>query len=212
MKIPIYFYLKSLNIFQLLFKQSFTHVKDCKLLEKKDHALLRGGPLKREIFLEKLSKIPIENRIYLDENKINKYLYKAHVRCMRGKKVIGEVSGMRYARESFISALHRVKVFCPMCFKGTCNSDLFNVWLKEMLIPNLPPGQVLILDNASFHRSEKTRVMVENAGCEILFLPPYSSDLTPIEKYWANLKVKIRELLKKYKNLRESIDQVILSM
>jgi len=99
-----------------------------------------------------------------------------------------------------------------MCFKGTCNSDLFNVWLKEMLIPSLRPGQVLILDNASFHRSEKTRTLVESAGCEILFLPPYSPDLNPIEKYWANLKVKIRELLNKYKNLSTSIDQAVLSM
>jgi len=99
-----------------------------------------------------------------------------------------------------------------MCFKGTCNSDLFNVWLKEMLIPNLQPGQVLILDNVSFHRLEKTRTLVERAGCEILFSPPYSPDLNPIEKYWANLKVKIRKLLKKYKNLTKSIDQAILSM
>ena len=106
----------------------------------------------------------------------------------------------------------RGKLFCPMCFKGTCNSDLFNVWLKEMLIPNLQPGQVLILDNVSFHRLEKTRTLVERAGCEILFSPPYSPDLNPIEKYWANLKVKIRKLLKKYKNLTKSIDQAILSM
>ena len=113
---------------------------------------------------------------------------------------------MRYARESFISALHRGKLFCPMCFQGTCNSDLFNVWLKEMLIPNLKPGQVLILDNASFPRSEKSRALVESVGCKILFLPPYSPDLNPIEKYWANLKIRIRDLLKKCKNLTESID------
>ena len=180
--------------------------------KKKTTLYLERDPLKRKEFLEKLSHIPADDRIYLDESGINKYLYRSHARSMRGKKVIGEVSGMRYARESFISALHRGKLFCPMCFKGTCNSDLFNVWLKEMLIPSLRPGQVLILDNASFHRSEKTRTLVENAGCEILFLPPYSPDLNPIEKYWANLKVKIREFLKKYRNLAESIDQAMLSM
>ena len=180
--------------------------------KKKTSLYQERDPLKRKKFLEKLNNIPIDDRIYLDESGINKYLYRTHARSIRGKKIVGEISGMRYARESFISALHRGKLFCPMCFKGTCNSDLFNVWLKEMLIPNLQPGQVLILDNASFHRSEKTRALVESAGCEILFLPPYSPDLNPIEKYWANLKVKIRELLNKYKNLTKSIDQAILSM
>ena len=113
---------------------------------------------------------------------------------------------MRFARESFISGLHNGKLLSPMCFQGTCNSELFNIWLKEVLIPNLKPGQVLILDNASFHRSEKSKTLVEEAACELLFLPPYSPDLNPIEKCWANLKVKIRELLSKHGKLHETID------
>ena len=82
-----------------------------------------------------------------------------------------------------------------MCFEGTCDTGLFNVWLKQELLPLLAPGQVLILDNASFHKNIETRKLVESYGCEILFLPPYSPDLNLIEKYWANMKIKIRELL-----------------
>lgn len=99
-----------------------------------------------------------------------------------------------------------------MCFEGTCDSSLFNTWLKEMLIPNLIPGQVLILDNASFHKSAESQKLVEAAGCKILFLPPYSPDLNPIEKYWANMKKKVRELLKGVQTFTEALDKAVLSM
>jgi transposase len=99
-----------------------------------------------------------------------------------------------------------------MCFEGTCDTRLFNVWLKQVLIPNLIPGQVLILDNASFHRSTESQKLVETAGCKILFLPPYSPDLNPIEKHWANMKAKVRELLTKVQTFSEALDSAILSM
>ena len=108
-----------------------------------------------------------------------------------------EVSGKRFARQSIISGLSQGKFLSSMCFDGTCDTQLFNTWLEEVLLPELRPGQVLILDNASFHKSKKSLELVESVGCKIKFLPPYSPDLNPIEKYWANMKVKIRELLPK---------------
>ena len=115
--------------------------------------------------------------MYLDESGINRYIYREYGRCLREEKILGEISGNRFARESIISALSKGKFLSPMYFQGTCNTELFNTWLK----------QVLILDNASFHRSEKSKKLVEAAGSQLLFLPPYSPDLNPIEKYWANL-------------------------
>ena len=86
-----------------------------------------------------------------------------------------------------------------MCFEGTCDTNLFNTWLKQILTPNLRAGQLVILDNASFHKSVESRKLIEAAGCKILFLPPYSPDLNPIEKCWATMKNKVRELLRKAK-------------
>ena len=157
--------------------------------------------------------IPVEQRIYLDESGINQYLYREYGRRMRGQKVFGEISGKRFARQSVISALFfKGKFLSPMRFEGTCDTILFNAWLKQALIPNLIPSQVLILDNTSFHKSAETRRLVEAAGCKILFLPPYSPDLNPIEKYWANMKVKVRELLPKVRAFTEALDGAILSM
>ena len=119
---------------------------------------------------------------------------------------------MRFARESFIACLSRGKLLAPMCFQGTCNTGLFNTWLEKMVMPQLQSGQVLILDNASFHRSEESKKLVEAAGCKLMFLPPYSPDLNPIEKCWANIKTKVRELLPKFSKFTDALDTAILSM
>ena len=76
------------------------------------------------------------------------------------------------------------------------------------MVPELKPGQVVILDNATFHKSEKTRKLVEDAGCILLFLPPYSPDLNPIEIFWANFKAKIRSVIRYFSKLSEAIDFV----
>lgn len=159
-----------------------------------------------------LEDIALEDRVYLDESGINRYIYRNYGRSLKGEKIFGEISGNRFARESFISALSNGKLLAPMCFQGTCNTELFNIWLRKVLIPELNPGSVLILDNASFHRSQESKKIIESAGCKFLFLPPYSPDLNPIEKCWANLKVKVRELLSQFSNLTEAIDNAILSM
>lgn len=75
-----------------------------------------------------------------------------------------------------------------MTFDGTCDTDVFNDWLASELLPNLKPKTVIVLDNATFHKSQLTIELVKMAGCQLLFLPPYSPHLNPIEKLWANIK------------------------
>lgn len=154
----------------------------------------------------------MKDRIYLDESGINRYMFRGYGRSPRGEKIIGEVSGNRFARESFISALSEGKFLAPMCFQGTCNTELFNAWLKEVLLPHLTKGKVLILDNATFHRSKESQEIVKKAKCRLMYLPPYSPDLNPIEKCWANLKNKVRESLRSLTNFTKALDQCIVSM
>lgn len=144
--------------------------------------------------------------VYVDESGVDSYSYRTHGWSLRGEKIYGEISGHRYARESFIAAKCGSKIFAPFCFKGTCNTELFNLWLKEYLVPNLRNGQTVVIDNATFHKSKKTEELIENAGCFLLFLPPYSPDLNPIEKFWANLKRIIANTISDFKNLSDAID------
>ena len=82
-------------------------------------------------------------------------------------------------------ALKDEKVFGPLTFEGCCNRDLFEVWLSQSLIPQLEPGDIIIVDNATFHKGESIRELVEDAGCEIWYLPAYSPDLNKIENWWS---------------------------
>lgn len=87
---------------------------------------------------------------------------------------------------------------------------LFNMWIEKMLIPELYAGQIVIMDNAAFHKSAKTRELIEGKGCRLIFLPPYSPDLNPIEIFWANFKRKVRKVLNQFKTLSEAIDYAFL--
>lgn len=146
------------------------------------------------------------NVVYVDESGIDEYLCHACGYAKRGVRVYGEVSGMRFARESFIAAKCGSSILAPACFQGTCDTAVFNCWIENFLVSVLKPGQVVVMDNASFHKSEKTKQLIENAGCELLFLPPYSPDLNPIETFWAHLKAKIRSSVTE-PSLAQAIDQ-----
>lgn len=150
-------------------------------------------------------------RVYIDESGIDKYLYRPCARAPSGESIQGSVSGKRYQRESFIAGKIGSKIIAPFCYQGTCNTDLFNLWITDFLIPELKKGQVVILDNATFHKSQVTKNLLSSVGCRLLFLPPYSPDLNPIETFWANLKKLIRETLKKAGNLSRAIDQAFLT-
>jgi transposase len=79
-----------------------------------------------------------------------------------------------------------------MIFQGICNTLAFNTWVEKVLLKELTPGQTVIMDNASFHKSKRTQESIE--GCKLIFLPSYSPDLNPIEKFWAKLKKWIQKV------------------
>lgn len=79
-------------------------------------------------------------------------------------------------------------------------------WVQQVLVKALKPGQVVVIDNASFHKSMTIRELIEQAGCSVLFLPPYSPDLNKIEKFWARLKQYIRKTLKQFPTLWDAVD------
>lgn len=95
-----------------------------------------------------------------------------------------------------------------MCYTGNCDGELFHFWLENFLVPALKPGQVIIMDNAAYHKSEKTKKLIESVGCRLLFLPPYSPQLNPIEQYWANFKRTLVKIIQNFDNLASAIDSL----
>ena len=115
-------------------------------------------------------------------------------------------SGKRTQRVSWLAALKEGKLFAPLTFEGSCNRDLFENWLKNCLLPQLNPGDLIIIDNASFHKGEYIKEIVEEAKCEIWYLPSYSPDLNKIENWWAVLKTWMKQRLKEFDPVRECVD------
>ena len=110
---------------------------------------------------------------------------------------------------SIISGLCQGKLIAPLTWEGSCNRAVFEQWLSDKLVPELKVGQMVILDNASFHKSEKIREIIESAGCELQYLPPYSPDLNDIEHYWFPIKNRVRKSLGSIEGFRERVDAAV---
>jgi len=123
----------------------------------------------------------------------------------KGEKLIGKKSGKYYQRTNIIAGLVNNKSIAPMVFNGTCNTELFEIWVENFLIKELNRDQVVIMDNAAFHKSKRTKELIESVGCRLIFLPPYSPDLNPIEKFWANMKRWIKEKIAQFDALYDAI-------
>lgn len=96
-----------------------------------------------------------------------------------------------------------------MYFEGNTDTGIFNQWIEEFLIPELKPSQIVIMDNAAFHKSQKTVELVESANCKLLYLPPYSPDFNPIEQKWGHMKNKVRKIRGKFENFTECLERVL---
>ena len=129
-------------------------------------------------------------------------------KASRGTQVYGVISGMRYTRENFIAAQREGQILAPFCYRGTCDTPLFNMRVNDFLLGELKPSQVVIMNNAAFHKSQETKKLIKTAGCRVLFLPPYSLELNPIEQVCSNIKKKAQRILEKMKGIKlaEAID------
>jgi transposase len=86
-------------------------------------------------------------------------------------------------------------IVAPLQYEGTMDSDLFELWFREYLLPALPAHSVIVMDNAAFHRKSRLLYLAQQTGYKLIFLPPYSPELNPIEHFWSWLKRQLRKTL-----------------
>ncbi len=128
------------------------------------------------------------------------------ITAIRGERFYAIKSGKRTERVSWIAAQREDKVFAPLVFSGGCNKDLFEFWVEFCLISQLEEGNVVIIENASFHKSIFVRELIESAGCELLYLPTSSPDLNKREHWWFVLKNWMKQRIKEFENFQDCID------
>ena len=142
---------------------------------------------------------------YIDESGIDSYLYREYGRAKRGKQIYGKVSGRKYRRVGIVAAQIGNSIVAPLQYDGTMDGVLFEAWFETQLLPNLPIGCIIVMDNATFHRKRRLVSITQRAGRRLLFLPPYSPELNPIEHFWSWLKRYLRKILSDFASLDDAL-------
>lgn len=115
-------------------------------------------------------------------------------RCLGGDRLVDAAPHGHWETTTMIGALGAAGSTALMVLDGATDAAAFRAYVRHVLLPTLRPGEIVVLDNLSSHKSPEVREMIEAAGAELWFLPPYSPDLNPIEKMWSKVKAILRRL------------------
>lgn len=118
---------------------------------------------------------------------------RTHGRAPRGERVHAKVPHGHWKTLTFLAALRHDRIDAPVVIDGPINGQSFLAYVEQFLIPTLKPGDIVILDNLGSHKGKAVRKAIRAAGARLLFLPPYSPDLNPIEQVFAKLKTLLRK-------------------
>ena len=132
--------------------------------------------------------------LYLDESGFQTNMTRTHARCPRGQRATDSVPRNRGKNLTLLCALTLAGPTAPLVVEGGVNGDVFVTYVREVLVPVLRPGQVVVLDNLGAHLRPTVRELVEATGALLVYLPPYSPDLNPIESMFSKLKAALRAL------------------
>ena len=166
---------------------------------------MEANESKRKEYKERIKDISVDNLVYIDESGIEERISKDRGWGVKSQKLLAKKSGKYYERSNIIAGYVNKKIIAPLVFYSSCNTKLFEAWVEQFLIKELKAGQYVVLDNASFHKSKRTQELIESVGCTIIFLPPYSPDLNPIEKFWANLKQWVKNNIYQFNKLYDAL-------
>jgi transposase len=130
--------------------------------------------------------------VFLDETWATTTLTRTHGYAPRGQRLVDATPRGHWHTTTFVGALRIDGLIAPLVLDGAINGEWFRTYVERVLVPELRRGDVVILDNLGSHKTAGARRAVEAAGCRVLFLPPYSPDLNPIENAFGKLKGLLR--------------------
>ena len=118
---------------------------------------------------------------------------RTHGRCRRGERLRAGVPHGHWKTTTCVAALTTRGMIAPWVLDGPINRAAFEIYVEKVLVPELPQGAIVVMDNLSSHTGPRVREMIEAAGATLLYLPPYSPDFNPIENAFAKLKALLRK-------------------
>src|SRR5471030_3033399 len=139
------------------------------------------------------NKVAAGRLIFIDETWAKTNMTRLHGRCAKGQRLVAKVPHGHRKTLTFVAGLRCDGIIAPCVFDGPIDGECFLAWVLQFLVPDLRPGDVVVMDNLSSHKSKAVREAIRAAGAKLFFLPPYSPDLNPIEQVFAKLKTLLRK-------------------
>ncbi len=134
-----------------------------------------------------------ERLVFIDETWAATNMARRHGRCARGERLRVGVPHGHWKTTTFVAGLRSRGIAAPFVLDGPINRLAFETYVDKVLVPELTPDDIVIMDNLSSHKGPRVREMIEAAGATLLFLPPYSPDFNPIENAFSKLKAHLRK-------------------
>ena len=137
-------------------------------------------------------RIDAERLVFVDEMGSNTSLFSLYAWAPRGERALRSVPRNRGKNTTLLASMTTEGMGPCVAVVGATTRVVFETFVERLLAPALSPGQVVVMDNLSAHKGERVRELIEVRGCELLFLPPYSPDLNPIEEAFSKVKGLLR--------------------
>jgi transposase len=139
-----------------------------------------------------------EHLVFIDEAWASTNMARRHGRCIRGERLRIGVPHGHWKTTTFVGALTLRGFIAPFVLDGPIKRDAFETYVEQVLVRELSPGNLVIMDNLSSHKGPNVREIIEAAGARLIYLPPYSPDFNPIENAFAKLKALLRKAACRY--------------
>jgi transposase len=147
---------------------------------------------KRQDWEEKILTLDANNLIFIDESGANLRMESTYARSEGGLRIKMPVPFNRGPQLSMIGAISTKKVEAALYGEWSTNGEIFLSFIENQLIPKLKPNHIVVMDNIKFHMQEAVAKAIQSKGAKVIFLPPYSPDLSPIENMWSKIKNTLR--------------------
>ncbi len=131
--------------------------------------------------------------VFIDETGTATNMTRTRGRALRGERLVGYTPHGHWKMTTCVAALRLTGVVAPLVLDGPMNGETFVAYIEQFVLPTLTPGDIVIMDNLSSHKAAAVRPLLERAGAHLMYLPPYSPDLNPIEMLFAQLKAYLRK-------------------
>jgi transposase len=167
----------------------------------------------RATWREQAKLLDASKLLFIDECGSNIALTRLYARSLKGKRAYGAVPRNRRADMTLLAALSLQGMGEAFLLEGSADTTVFELYVEQILAPSLQPGHIVILDNLHTHTGAKVRQAIEARGCQLLFLPSYSPDFSPIEEAFSKLKAVLRRVgARTHEALQEAIGQALLTI